>query len=119
MKPVADADRIVANVNTAEFTSFFVDGEPLPKQSVLQLNTSKIPGVGFHIYRLEPGGATQNHEHTCDEEFYVIEGELIDHDGTVYRAGDLVLLRKGTQHNSHSKTGCLLAVYVHTPETNL
>ena len=43
-------------------------------------------------------------------------GELTDNDGFVYRKGDLVLLKKGTQHNSHSESGALLAVYIPTAE---
>jgi len=44
---------------------------------------------------------------------------LRDNDGTVYRTGDLVLLKDGTQHYSVSDEGCLLAVYIHKAETNL
>jgi anti-sigma factor ChrR (cupin superfamily) len=48
--------------------------------------------------------------------FCVLEGELIDHDGTHYRRGDMVLLRAGTQHSSHTPGGCTLLVYVETLE---
>jgi hypothetical protein len=49
----------------------------------------------------------------------VIEGEVIDNDGYVYRPGDFVLLKEGTQHNSYTKTGATLAVFVRTLEDNL
>ena len=44
--------------------------------------------------------------------FYIIEGDLIDHDGTKYGPGDLVWLRKGTEHTSYSPNGCLIVVYL-------
>ncbi len=49
----------------------------------------------------------------------MVEGELIENDGTVFRAGDFVLLKQGTQHNSRSETGCTLAVFVRTIERDL
>ena len=46
----------------------------------------------------------------------MIQGELIDNDGTVYRAGDVVWLAADTEHTSHTETGCLIAVYAQAPE---
>ncbi len=83
---------------------------------MLQFDDARPLGVGFHIYRMEPGAVSQPHEHTCDEQFLVLDGELIDNDGTVYRTGNLVLLRIGTQHSSTTQTGCTLAVFVEAPE---
>jgi quercetin dioxygenase-like cupin family protein len=51
------------------------------------------------------------HRHGGAEEFYVIEGELRDHDGTLYKAGDVVWLAPGTVHNSFSENGCTVAVF--------
>ena len=42
----------------------------------------------------------------------MIEGGLIDNDGTVYRPADLVQLKEGTQHSSHTPHACLLAVSI-------
>jgi quercetin dioxygenase-like cupin family protein len=68
---------------------------------------------------MAPGSQSQAHEHTSEEQFYVIEGEVIDNDGYVYRAGDFVLLKPGTQHFSRTETGATLAVFVRTAERNL
>ncbi len=48
-----------------------------------------------------------------------LDGDLIDHDGFAYGLGDLVLLRRGTRHNSRTVGGCTLAVHIATPERNL
>lgn len=119
MKPVEPHERVVANIATVPFEPFLVDGVPLDGQTILQLDDTFPKGVGFHIYRMAPGTASQPHEHTCHEQFLVLDGELIENDGTVYRAGDLVLLKKGSQHNSRTETGCTLAVFISSIERNL
>lgn len=119
MKPIDSSDRIVVNIGEAAFTPFTVDGKELAGQSVLQLDDSFPPGVGFHIYRMAPGTSSQPHEHTCAEQFLVLDGEVADHDGAVYRKGDFVLLKKGTRHSSFTRTGCTLAVFIASAEKNL
>jgi anti-sigma factor ChrR (cupin superfamily) len=119
MRKMAEQDRTVVNIREAAFRPFVSDGQPLPGQSFLQLDASFPDGTGFHIYRMAPGTSTQPHQHTCDEQFLVLEGELIDNDGYVYRPGDLVLLKAGTQHSSTAPSGATLAVFIRTVETNL
>ncbi|MEL7543293.1 MAG: cupin domain-containing protein [Pseudomonadota bacterium] len=116
MKPIADGDRRVANIYDDAFVPFVDDTGPCDGETVLQVNAHAAPGVGFHVYRMAPGTTTTPHEHTDHEEFLVLEGTLTDHDGFVYRKGDLVWLRKGTIHSSHSEEGALLAVYIASPE---
>ena len=41
----------------------------------------------------------------------MLEGELIDSDGTVFKAGDFVSFAPGTHHSSRTETGCVLAVF--------
>ena len=119
MRMIARHERIVANINSAEFKSFMADGKVVPGQSFLQLDDSFPEGAGFHIYRMAPGTSSQPHEHTCHEQFLVLTGEVIDNDGYIYKPGDFVLLRKGTQHNSHTKTGATLALFIREIEQNL
>jgi mannose-6-phosphate isomerase-like protein (cupin superfamily) len=119
MAPVNPADRLVANIRTATFTPFEADGAVVPGQSYLQFDDTFPPGTGIHLYRMAPGTSSQPHEHSCHESFYVIEGEVIDHDGYVYKAGDFVLLKDGTIHNSRTETGATLVVFIRTMERNL
>tara|TARA_B100000768_G_C11257247_1_gene366992 strand:+ start:766 stop:1125 length:360 start_codon:yes stop_codon:yes gene_type:complete len=119
MKDIKPQDRLIANVITSAFTPWRnVDGTD-SGTAVLQLGDHTKLGIGFHIYRMAPGSSSEAHEHHGDEEFFVIEGSLRDNDGTIYRKGDLVLLKDGTQHYSVSDDGCLLAVYIPKAETNL
>ncbi|MEM1161415.1 MAG: cupin domain-containing protein [Pseudomonadota bacterium] len=108
MDPIKSADRHVVNISDGTFVPFLTedgrnDGE------VLQANGGRT-GYGFHIYRMAAGQTTEAHTHCGDEEFFLIEGDLTDHDGYEYKPGDLVCLRSGTRHNSTSKNGCTLVV---------
>jgi anti-sigma factor ChrR (cupin superfamily) len=116
MRTIAKSQRTVLNIKTATFRPFVFEGEEVEGQSFLQLDDTFPDGSGFHIYRMEPGSSSQPHEHTCHEQFLVLEGELIDNDGYVYQPGDFVLLRTGTQHSSRTETGATLAVFIRSPE---
>ncbi len=118
MKPVAEGERIVVNIYEAEFEPLVTDrGEY--DGSVLQLDRSKPLGTGFNVYKMEPGYTTIPHEHRGNEEFLIISGDLTDNDGTVYRPGDLVWLKAGTQHCSYTENGCIIAEYIETGEASL
>lgn len=119
MKPIAASDRQVANIKTADYKTFVINGAEVPGHSYLQFDDTFPEGAGFTIYRMAPGTQSIPHEHTCHEQFYIIEGELIDNDGYVYKAGDFVCLKEGTQHNSYTKTGVTLALFIRSLERNL
>jgi mannose-6-phosphate isomerase-like protein (cupin superfamily) len=119
MRKIEKTERLVANIRTTPFKPFLADGKPVEGQSFLQLDDTFPEGTGFHIYRMEPESSSQPHEHTCHEQFLVIEGEVTDDDGYVYKPGDFVLLKSGTQHSSHSKTGAMLAVFIRSAEKNI
>jgi anti-sigma factor ChrR (cupin superfamily) len=68
---------------------------------------------------MEPGYTTIPHQHNGNEEFFIISGDLTDNDGTVYRAGDLVWLKDGTQHCSYTEKGCVIVVYAPQLESSI
>jgi anti-sigma factor ChrR (cupin superfamily) len=116
MKPINPADRKIANIHSTTFTHFvYPDGAALG-DSILQLDEGRELGVGFHVYRMPAGMTTRGHRHNGHEQFLILEGELHESDGTILRAGDLVFYRDGTEHNSHTPNGCLLAVHIAGPE---
>lgn len=119
MQPIDPKDRRIANIREAVFLPFvYPDGLALG-DSVLQLDDSRPLGVGFHVYRMPAGMTTRGHRHNGHEQFLILEGELHESDGTILRAGDMVLYRDGTEHNSFTPDGCLLAVHIAGPETPL
>ncbi|MEM9330086.1 MAG: cupin domain-containing protein [Pseudomonadota bacterium] len=119
MKPIANEERRVSNVKDAQFVPFDDTSETERGTSFLQLNPDMPKGVGFYIYKMEPGSQSAPHRHGGAEEFFMIEGELIDNDGTVYRPGDVVWLAGGTEHTSHTETGCLIAVFAEGAEEEI
>lgn len=117
MKTIAPHERKVANIrDEAAYTAYTDLGQDAPGTSFIKLNPDTERDVGFYIYRMKPGSQSTPHRHGGAEEFVMIEGELIDNDGTVYRPGDVVWLAGGTEHTSHTETGCIIAVYAEAAE---
>ena len=106
------ADRRVIATGDAAFVPFDRYGEPIPGLSWLPISYREDSGQGCFLIRFEPGARSRPHEHTGFEEFVVLEGELIDNDGTVFRTGDFVSFEPGSRHFSHAPEGCLLAVFM-------
>ena len=116
MKPIEPHERRIANIETAEFARFvYPDGVSLG-DSILQLDADQPLGVGFHVYRMPAGMTTRGHRHSGHEQYLILEGELIESDGTVFRRGDMVFYKGGSEHHSHTPQGCLLAVHIAGPE---
>ncbi len=66
------------------------------------------------ILKFEAGSSSSFNKHKGYEEFYLIDGELIDDDGKVFKKGDYIKFVKGTRHSSHSKIGCTLLVIIYS-----
>ena len=119
MKPLSATNRRTANIHSSAFTPYvFPDGKALG-DSVLQLDESRPLADGFHVYRMPPGMTTRAHRHNGGEHLLILEGELVDSDGTIFRKGDLIFYEDGSEHSSHTPGGCLLAVFISGPETSL
>lgn len=119
MKPIDQSDRRVANIYRAEFQPFVYDDGLALGDQILQLDDARPLGEGFHVYRMPAGMTTRAHRHNGAEQFLILEGELHESDGTVFRAGDMVWYRDGSEHNSYTPEGCLLAVHITQGETPL
>jgi anti-sigma factor ChrR (cupin superfamily) len=118
MTPVADGERCVANLDEIEFEPF-VNKHGVADGLAFQHDRDRPLGTGFHLYKMEPGYTTIPHQHNGNEEFFMVSGDLTDNDGTVYRAGDLVWMKDGTEHCSYSENGCVIVVYLPDAETSL
>lgn len=117
MQTIGPHERKVANIHDdSAYTRYESRDGFEAGTSYIKLNPETERDVGFYIYRMEPGARSTPHRHGGAEEFLIVEGELIDNDGTVYKAGDVVWLAPGTEHTSHTETGCLIAVYAEDAE---
>jgi anti-sigma factor ChrR (cupin superfamily) len=67
-------------------------------------------GEGSYLYKMDPGTKSKAHLHTGPEEFFLLEGDLIDSDGYHYKKGDFVHLGSGSCHYSSTTLGCTVVV---------
>ena len=70
---------------------------------------------GSYYFQLLPGAVTVPHVHPGYEEFYVLEGEAVESDGTVVKAGDFISFPPNSYHNTRSDKGCLVLVFEWQP----
>jgi anti-sigma factor ChrR (cupin superfamily) len=103
--------RSITPITKTPFKQYDLEGPVQPEMSWLPISYRKETGVGSYLMRMEPGAETIAHDHPGYEEFMVLEGELIDSDGAVFKAGDFVSFAPGTRHSSRTETGCVLAVF--------
>ena len=105
--------RKITNLYDVEFVPFDNYGSIVPGIYWHKISyDKKNGGFGTYILKMDPGAKSLPHIHQGFEEFYVIEGELEDADGKVFKKGDFITFEPGTTHNSHTKSGCLLIVFM-------
>ena len=104
--------RKVVNLETLIWESLETSNDWKPEENVWWYNLSfdQETGQGSYLYKMGAGARSNPHEHLGPEEFFVLEGDLIDSDGYEYKKGDFVSLGVGSKHNSFSPSGCILVV---------
>lgn len=103
--------RRVFRIRETGFLPYDLDGPLQPEMSWLPISFDRGSWQGCYLMRMQPGAVTVEHSHPGMEEFLILEGELIDSDGALFKAGDFVSYEAGTRHNSRTETGCLIAVF--------
>ena len=101
-------ERRVTNIFDTPYVAYDLDGRVQKDMQLLNLSYNKDTGLGWYVIRMAPGAATIPHTHNSREEYLILEGDLIESDGTVLREGDFVYYAPGTHHNSRTDNGCLL-----------
>ena len=107
--------RTVARFDDADFVPMALDGEDIERSTWKNISFDEASGRGSYLMRMEPGAVSNPHRHNGAEEFFILEGDLKDHDGHLYAQGDFVSLAAGSCHKSISPSGCLLVVTHHGP----
>jgi anti-sigma factor ChrR (cupin superfamily) len=103
--------RQILSTDRDRFIPYARYGDPIAGMSWLPLS-GEIRNGAYECFllRMDAGARSNPHEHTGHEEFLMLEGELIDCDGEVFRSGDYVRFEPGSKHSSHSPEGCTLLV---------
>ena len=105
------AKRKITNVKNVNFEPFDNYGVTIPGMSWHKISyNKKNGGNGTYVLKMEPGTKSLPHKHNGYEEFLMLEGELIDPDGKVFKKGDFITFEPGSTHSSHTKDGCLILV---------
>ena len=104
--------RKITKLDHLKFKPFNKYGKPIKGWSWHKISFDKKTNFGTYISKLDPGTKTLPHIHTGHEEFFILEGELIDSDGTIFKTGDFVTFLPGSIHGSHTETGCLLITFM-------
>tara|TARA_B100001093_G_C26370606_1_gene818558 strand:+ start:114 stop:461 length:348 start_codon:yes stop_codon:yes gene_type:complete len=105
--------RFIKNVNNLKLEPFDNYGYPIVGMSWQKISYDKSNGgSGTYVLKMESGSKSLPHIHQGYEEFYVVEGDLQDADGKIFKKGDFVTFEPGSKHYSHTKNGCLLIVFM-------
>ena len=107
------AERKITDLKNVNFKPFDNYGIVIPGLSWHNISFEKKDGGGgTFILKYEPGAKGIPHIHTGYEEFLMMEGELTDPDGKIFKKGDFVTFEPGSKHFSFSENGCLVLVFM-------
>ena len=105
--------RKITNIYNLKFEPFDNYGPIVPGMSWHKISYNRDKGgEGTYLLKMEPDARSLPHQHTGYEEFLILEGELIDQDGKIFKKNDFITFNPGSEHSSHTKTGCLVLVFM-------
>ena len=105
--------RKITNLYNVKFEPFDNYGAKVPGMNWHRISyNKKNGGHGSYLLKMEPGAKSLTHQHTGYEEFLILDGELIDPDGKVFKKGDFVTFEPSSTHSSYTKNGCLVLVFM-------
>ena len=102
------AGRRIEPLATMTHHAYDMEGPVQPEMSYAAQSYDKATGEGVYVMHMQPGAVTIPHTHKGREDFLILEGSVIESDGTRLKAGDFVSYAPGTHHHTRSETGCVL-----------
>ncbi len=111
MKKYSDGfgdQRQIVNTDKAKYYPYDFGGPVLAGVYQLDLSYNRDSGHGMYLIRMDPGTETTRHVHSLREEYLILEGDVVESDGTVLGPGDYVIYEPGTEHSSKTVNGCRL-----------
>ena len=105
--------RKITNLYDIKFLPFDSYGVVVPGMSWHKISYSKENGGhGTYVLKMEPGAKSLPHVHNGFEEFLMLDGELTDPDGKIFKKGDFISFEPGSKHSSQTINGCLVLVFM-------
>ena len=109
--PLDTSLRHVFSTKGGEFLPYERDGKSIPSMSWLPLSADANLGRGGrYLLKLDPGTKGPLHQHGGYDEFLILEGSIIDSDGTKLMPGEYVMYEPGSTHFTDTPEGCLVLV---------
>jgi anti-sigma factor ChrR (cupin superfamily) len=106
--PVADVERVLAQVNDRERWELAMPGVQLFHFS----GGASVAGADVGLVRIEPDHHFPNHRHKGEERLFVLEGGYVDSSGREYGPGNVHVMAQGTSHSYRVAPAGLLAAVV-------
>ncbi len=112
--------RKITKLNKLKFKPFDKYGKVIKGWSWHKISFDEKTNYGTYVSKLNPGTKTISHIHSGYEEFLILEGELIDSDGKIFKRGDFISYKPYSSHSSYTKKGCLILTFMrgHNIQTN-
>tara|TARA_B100000795_G_scaffold183952_1_gene139567 strand:- start:152 stop:496 length:345 start_codon:yes stop_codon:yes gene_type:complete len=105
--------RKITNLYDVEFTPFDNYGTAVPGMNWHKISYNKEnDGQGTYVLKMDAGAKSLPHKHIGFEEFLMLDGELTDPDGKIFKTGDFISFEPGSSHSSYTKDGCLILVFM-------
>ncbi len=104
--------RKITKIDDLKFEPFDKYGSIIPGWSWHKISFDKETNFGTYVSKLEPGTKTLPHIHKGYEEFLILDGELTDSDGTVFKKGDFITFEPNSSHSSFTEKGCLILTFM-------
>ena len=111
--------RTITNPFNIKLKPFNKDNVAIVNMSWYEISFDQKKGLGTYILSMLPGAKSIPHERLKFEEVYMLEGELIDADGAVFKKGEIITFEPGTTSSHHSTKGCMLLVFMRGANTPL
>ncbi len=103
--------REIIKTKESEFTAYNRYGKTVAGMWWMPLSGELLNGeFECFLLKMDAGAESKPHEHVGHEEFFVLDGVLIDPDGVEFTSGDYVHFQPGSKHSSHTPDGCTLLV---------
>ena len=104
--------RKITKLDNIKFKPFDKYGKIIKGWNWHKISFDEKTNFGTYISKLEPGTKTLPHIHSGHEEFLILDGELIDSDGTIFKKGDFISFEPNSSHSSYTKKGCLILTFM-------
>jgi len=102
-----DQEFVRIDTASAAWEPWTMAGSADPMDGVEIIRLAERPGERVLMMRLRPGAVVPTHDHPGGEEFFVLDGELADQNGS-YPKGTWLRMPAGSSHNLTSEKGCTI-----------